>query len=114
MINVALYNEHDNYYYVLMNLLKISKNRKNKNDTRVFEWWKDSHIEKNIFLYVRSRIMMSQSNIIIGPCDRSGNKTNNSISYKYEGVIWRLMIMFSALYPNTIIHLNKTILLQPH
>ena len=103
LINVALYNEHDNYYYVLMNLLKISKNRKNKNDTRVFEWWKDSHIEKNIFLYVRSRIMMSQSNIIIGPCDRSGNKTNNSISYKYEGVIWRLMIMFSALYPNTII-----------
>lgn len=39
--------------------------------------------------------------IIIGPVDRSGNKTTNSISYLFEGKIWAGFNLFCYLYPGT-------------
>jgi hypothetical protein len=35
----------------------------------------------------------------IGPCDRHGKKTNNSISYQFEGIMYRFFIMMETLYP---------------
>lgn len=40
--------------------------------------------------------------IMIGPCDRSGNKMHNSINYKLEGKLWAIFNLLHYLYPKTI------------
>ena len=40
--------------------------------------------------------------IMIGPVDRGGRKTQNSINYLFEGKIWAVFNLFSYLYPSTI------------
>jgi hypothetical protein len=100
LLRIALYNENGNIYENLLELHEISKIRLSHKDFRIFESKKLFLLQPKILLYVRARILMStQSTITIGPCDRGGNKTNNSISYQYEGVIWRILIVLSALYP---------------
>lgn len=104
-LNVALYNDNTNgnIYESLIELHTISKIRFEKNDHRIFETLQMFKLEKQILLYVRARILMAIENtVIIGPCDRGGNKTSNSISYQYEGIIWRIMIVLSALYPHAL------------
>jgi hypothetical protein len=47
-----------------------------------------------------------KTEVQIGPVDRRGHRTQNSISYVYEGVILRFMMIFSALYPLTIVSIG--------
>lgn len=103
LLNVALYKENGNIYENLIELHEISKIRYAKKDFKIFNTKKLFNIESKMLLYVRARIQMSNESIItVGPCDRGGNKTNNSISYQYEGVIWRMLIVLSAIYPSAL------------
>ena len=102
-LDIAFYNENGEIFETLLLLFEVSRIRYERGDFRIFEWEKlMSNIPKKVILYTRSRILMSTTEIIIGPIDRRGQKTQNSVSYQYEGVIWRLIIAFSALYPNVI------------
>lgn len=103
LLNVAIYKSNGNIYENLIELHEISKIRYEKKDQRIFNTKNFFDVHQKILLYVRARILMSTESVItIGPCDRGGNKTNNSISYQYEGVIWRMLIVLSALYPFTL------------
>lgn len=103
LLNIALYVENGNIYETIMELHQISKQRYKNKDFQIYDVENMINIDKKILLYVRARIIMNTNGVItIGPCDRGGNKTNNSISYQYEGVIWRLLCVFSALYPETL------------
>jgi superfamily II DNA or RNA helicase len=104
LLNIAFYNEYGDFYDTLIQLHEISKERFKKRDFRIFEWTNLIHVDTKVILYVRARILMSQYNVLIGPCDRKGDKTSNSnsISYISEGVIWRFLIALSALYPNVL------------
>lgn len=46
--------------------------------------------------------LISLDEIFIGPIDRTGNRINNAISYKFEGLLWRLVNMLAMLYPMAI------------
>lgn len=103
LLNVALYRLNGNIYENLLELHEISKNRHEKKDQRIFNTKDLFEVPQKMLLYVRARILMSTESVItVGPCDRGGNKTNNSISYQYEGVIWRMLIVLSALYSYTL------------
>lgn len=103
ILNIMFYNEYDNVFENILELFKIAQIRRKNNDNRVFDWIKlVNDFMKEPMMYVRSRLIMGKDDVTIGPVDRSGNKTQNSISYIYEGVIWRMMVTFSALYPNVI------------
>nr|AEX62930.1 putative helicase [Moumouvirus Monve] len=53
---------------------------------------------------VYTKIFNQFNNIImIGPCDRGGNKMQNSINYYVEGKIWAVFNLLHYLYPLTII-----------
>lgn len=106
LISIALYLEHGDIYDNLIELHLLSKQRYLESDKRIFNWltlFNPSCLPVKVILYVRARILMNvSSTITVGPCDRSGGKTNNSISYDFEGVIWRMLILLSALYPQTL------------
>jgi hypothetical protein len=79
------------------------------NDSRVFDWVKlvgKSIFTVQIWRLVLSRIYTSDTDgvngkftLVVGPCDRRGKKTTNSISYKFEGVIYRILSLMEMLYP---------------
>jgi len=104
LLNVALYVEIGNNYETIVELYEISKYRYSQKDFRIFDIKNILiNIDAKILLYVKARILMATDlTIIVGPCDRGGNKTHNSISYQYEGVMWRLLCVLSAIYPNTL------------
>lgn len=88
----------------------ISVSRRVHEDHRVFNWTalvnnSSKHIQ-NMWRIVMARIYTSDIDgtngkftLSVGPCDRRGKKTNNSISYQFEGTLYRLFLMFEALYP---------------
>jgi len=89
---------------------KIIYYRREYEDYRIFRW---IQLVKNnlseIWKLILTRIITSETDnnenkfsIVIGPCDRRGKKTNNSISYKYEGLMFRLMVMFEMIYPQVL------------
>lgn len=45
----------------------------------------------------------NKDEILIGPVDRQGKKLQNSISYLYEGIIWRIYNLLYLLYPRVLI-----------
>jgi hypothetical protein len=104
LLNVALYNTYGNVYETLLHLVEINKVRRLKNDIRIFDWKPlTQNIPQKVWMIVRSRILMTKcGDVHIGPVDRKGNKTQFSISYRYEGVIWRLLIVLASLYPNVL------------
>ncbi|ARF08823.1 DEAD/SNF2-like helicase [Catovirus CTV1] len=77
----------------------IGFTRQSINDCRVFEL--NDHKFKglsNVFRHLYTRIQVSDV-VEIGPVDRSGKKTHNSINYQYEGVYWRFMNLLYMLFP---------------
>ena len=107
-LNIIFYNDYGEIFELLLDFFAIGKNRYDLKDFRIFDWAKlAKNIPVQILLYSVSRILMAQNDELqIGPVDRSGNKTHNSISYIYEGVIWRLVIAMYLLYPNVFIPLS--------
>jgi hypothetical protein len=101
-LNIIFYNDYGEVFELLLEFFTIGKNRYDLGDFRIFDWSTlAKNIPRQILLYTISRILMAQNDELqVGPVDRSGNKTHNSISYIYEGVIWRLIIAMYALYPN--------------
>lgn len=96
----------------LMTLLKsIHRYRKNNNDYRVYNWIKlakksiiITEIWKNIIVKLyNDKNTKNITEIQIGPVNRNGNKIDEAINYKTEGILLRLFNMLSVLYPNVII-----------
>jgi hypothetical protein len=75
-----------------------------KNDV-VYDWVdlvKKSPLLDEAWRQLYARIYIDNNSIQVGPIDRSGNKTHNSISFEYEGVFWRLLNMLAMLYPRVL------------
>ena len=82
--------------------------RNNLRDYRVFniaKYFKNSELAE-IWRQLYSR-MHNSKELEIGPVDRMGNKTHNSISYRYEGVFWRFLNLLYMLYPAAFILKNN-------
>lgn len=79
-----------------------------RNQTKNYILYKWGHLKlrcdnrfRDVWNILCTRIV-SNNHVCIGPVDRSGNKTQNSISYMYEGFCWRFMNMLSMIYPSVI------------
>lgn len=108
-----------NILLVLNDLIEVAKSRRANKDYGLYNWiYLTDHIPKEIWRQVYSRFVIGDNDkglqVMIGPIDRRGKKTHNSISYQYEGVIWRIMIILESLYPRSIaskgrfiFHVNK-------
>lgn len=111
IIKQALYiNSHDllcNQFEINLIMREIASKRLQDNDLRIFNWvpvvmtHKNELMKSMIWKFILAKIA-TDDEIQIGPIDRAGNKTHNSISYKYEGLLWRLLNMLSMIYPDTI------------
>ena len=93
--------------YILNLLLRgLAHMRYELKDYRIFDVYKllrGSGILVKIWKHVLIKIFTgNKDEILIGPVDRSGKKLQNSISYLYEGVIWRIYNLLTLLYPRVI------------
>lgn len=104
VIKHALYIEQMpevNDFTINILMRKIWQSRYQVNNVTLFKWYhlkNQCEISSDIWNIIYSRIIAG-SIINIGPVDRSGGKTQNSISYQYEGVCMRIMNMLAMLYP---------------
>ena len=88
---------------VLAKQLAIS--RREDKDTRLYDWIKyGKSLDSNVWRMVMARIYTSDIDTVngkfvlaVGPCDRRGRKTNNSISYCHEGIIFRLCSLLECV-----------------
>lgn len=106
-INKVFYNNHGDIFETLLELFRIAKLRLENSHTIIYDWVNFIDVKNTklmiVLMYVRSKIIMTRGFLQIGPVDRSGNKTQYSVNYMYEGSIWRIMIGLCALYPDTCI-----------
>jgi hypothetical protein len=96
----------DESIYVLNRLARdISGARKKAGDNRTFDWEVYSdRIPSVVWKHMLAKIYNSYNDVVqIGPVDRQGKKVNESISYVYEGSLWRLFNVMAMLYPRVII-----------
>jgi len=116
----ALYIINDLNFNVVTDMKIITQTRILHNDYTVYDWIdyislsSNINILKEIFRQFYSKLVMNiavkkadnynskEYNVLIGPVDRMGNKTHNSISYKYEGVFIRILYVLGMLYPQCI------------
>lgn len=107
LIKIMFYNYdkkkeyHDLYYLILCSIVSLS--RFNNNDFKIYNWTKYINIEK-IPMIIWKTILMKiyLGDLTCGPCNRSGEKTEKSINYYYEGIVYRFLLTLSAIYPNVI------------
>ena len=78
----------------------------------VFDWL-DLAIKANLpndvwrSIYVKL-YNIKDSEVLIGPVDGQGSALRDSISYLYEGTIWRIFNMFSMIYPQAVLITDAT------
>lgn len=105
LVQNAIYTKSDvDGFKLNMILRKIGSDRKEIHDFRVFDvslLMMENKKLISVWSQLYSRIIMDNT-IEIGPVDRMGNKTHNSISYAFEGIFWRLMNVLYMLYPEAI------------
>lgn len=94
-------------YDVLEQLRSIAIKRREVGDNVIYDWSRyGKNIPRDIWRQLYSRLIIGDNEkgaeVMVGPIDRRGKKTHNSISYRYEGVIWRLMVALESLYPKCI------------
>lgn len=97
---------------LIFRCIDIYNERRSRSDYRVFRWddlVKRSVNQQMLWRIVAARIYtsdvggtMGQFILSVGPCDRHGKKTSNSIGYQFEGTLYRIFIMLSVLYPYTL------------
>lgn len=85
----------------------IAGKRRDVKNFVIYDWIPyGKTISRKVWRQLYSRFIMGDNSkgaeVMIGPVDRKGKKTHNSISYLYEGVIWRIMIALESLYPRCI------------
>lgn len=99
------YKEINNFLLNLV-LRGIGLKRYQVNDYRIFEVlevFRSSGVTTKVWKHVLIKLFTgNKDEILIGPVDRSGKKLQNSISYQYEGVIWRIYNLLFLLYPRVI------------
>lgn len=97
--NNKLYDDYE------LNLIMYSLSKIN---LPLYDWFttaKASNIPPIVWRSVYVKLFNNYDNEVqIGPVDSMGNKLQNSISYLYEGTIWRIFNLLSMLYPTTIIN----------
>lgn len=90
--------DYDGGYSFIRKLMEIHKKRLEIGDFRVFNLnFVKNRVWKDVYVKIK------YDNVcIIGPVDRSGKKLENAINYRYEGVVWRYIVLLSALFPRTV------------
>lgn len=72
----------------------------------VFDWLeigKQANLPTDIWRSVYVKLYNNTDDeVLIGPVDSQGGALRDSISYLYEGTIWRIFNMFSMLYPKAV------------
>ena len=117
LLSKCFYIIDDPCYDVINDMMNMYERRKEINDTIIYDWIdfvniskKQNYVIVEIIRQLYSKIIMNVAisntdninTIVIGPVDRHGNKTHNSVSYMYEGRFHRFMICLGMLYPNVI------------
>lgn len=105
---------------LIFRLGDIAYFRREFEDYRVFDWANTliktgvSNSLRRIMRIVLARLFTSDIDGVdstytlkTGPCDRRGKKTQNSISYSYEGVIYRIFCFLEATYPRILRRRDK-------
>jgi len=108
LINQALYIKNhtkmNNDYEINLVMYALSKEK----NGILYDWHqiaKKSDIPTNVWRSVYVKLFSSFDNILeVGPVDSMGNKLQNSISYMYEGTIWRVFNLLSVIYRGTVIN----------
>ncbi|AVG46627.1 putative helicase [Acanthamoeba polyphaga mimivirus] len=80
---------------------------KSTGKTKIYNWIPkksdyhklDMDLVKSVYTKLYNQF---NNNIMVGPCDRMGNKMHNSINYSLEGKIWAVLNLFHYLYPETL------------
>ena len=101
IIRQGLYEDIDvcKPYELIIVLREIHKLRNKLNNYTIYNWDDIHATPAKIWRFVYARIIMGP---YVGPVDRQGGKLQNSINYYYEGSIWRILHVLSALYPRII------------
>jgi hypothetical protein len=110
IVKQALYNGNCMYGEFDINLImrEIACTRCKAKDRMVYKWSHLSKIDSIVWKNVLVKMVNCYDNqVIIGPVDRNGNKLQESISYRYEGVLWRMFNMLSMLYPFAVTFRSK-------
>jgi Mimiviridae putative helicase len=104
---------------LIFRLGDIALFRREFEDHRVFDWsklliGKNISSLRKIIRIVLARIFTSDIDGVdgtytlkTGPCDRRGKKTQNSISYSTEGIIYRIFCFLEAMYPRILKRRDK-------
>ena len=111
LINQALYiKDHKKIYddYEINLVMYALANSGKSNRGTLYDWYsiaKKSPIPTNVWRSVYVKLFSSFENELeVGPVDSMGNKLQNSISYMYEGTIWRVFNLLSVIYQGTLIN----------
>lgn len=104
-----------NDYQINLLMRELHSKESHSKDFLLYDWieyavnipsnvWKSIYIKLHNSKNVNQNKLIHQttSEIIVGPIDGSGNSLREPINYLYEGTIWRILNMFSMLYPKTI------------
>jgi hypothetical protein len=103
LVEQMLFNKksYDNINYICRYLSDLRKDKKN---FTLYDWKdKNKDIPSSVWKKIYSKILIESDTITVGPVDRHGDKTYNSIDYVYEGVLLRLLNLLCLLYPDCII-----------
>jgi Mimiviridae putative helicase len=77
--------------------------RKEKKNFTVYDWNNlNKKINESVWKKIYCKILIEDVNVVVGPVDRHGQKTYNSIDYTYEGVLLRLFNLLCLLYPDVL------------
>lgn len=102
---------------ILRRLGDMAYYRRLYDDHRVFGWADmiSSDSNSGVWRLALARLYTSDIDgqggrfiLNIGPCDRRGKKTNNSINYQFEGVLYRIFTLMSVLYPFMMKRINQS------
>jgi hypothetical protein len=104
IIKQAIYQKLISGYNLNLLMREIADERYKRNNLELYNWIpvikKESNLPPEIWRILYTKIYMGDDFVQIGPVDGMGNKTHFTISYEYEGVMWRLLNMLYMLYPD--------------
>ena len=111
-----LHLRHDRHN-VVDRLIYYGQLRRDTNDHRLYDWVdyaRQSSIPAEVWRQFYAKLAMNLAltsgtpvcTVNLGPVDRSGNKTQNAVSYRYEGVFIRLMCLMTLLYPRVVEYIS--------
>lgn len=108
LINQALYIENHKKIYDDYEINLVMYALSSRTNGILYDWYsiaKKSPLPSNVWRSIYVKLFSSFENVVeVGPVDSMGNKLQNSISYMFEGTIWRVFNLLSVIYQGTVIN----------